>query len=89
MATIHVKTESGFECDVNDQVVNDMELLELLIEIEGGNTRMYPRVLAKTLSQEDKKALYDHVRTEDGRVPYDAIAVEINDIYSAIQGGKN
>lgn len=89
MSVIHVKTTSGFECDVNGDVLDDIEVLDYLAAIEGGEVMKYPKLLSKLFAPEVKKALYDHVRTEDGRVPYAAFDAEITDIFNAIQGGKN
>lgn len=89
MATIHVKTTSGFECDVNEAVLDDIEVLDYLAAIEGGEVMKYPHLLSKLFAPEVKRALYDHVRTEDGRVPYATFSAEISDIFNAIRGGKN
>jgi len=89
MATIHVKTESGFECDINEMVLDDMEVLDYLVAIDDGDSTKYPKLLAKILTPEAKKALYDYVRTEDGRVPYAALSPEISDIIHSIKNGKN
>ena len=89
MSVIHVKTASGFECDINENVMDDIEVLDYLAAIEGGELRKYPKLLSKLFAPEVKKALYDHVRTEDGRVPYAAFDTEITDIFNAIKGGKN
>lgn len=86
---VHVKTASGFECDVNEQVLDDVEVLDYLVAIDEGDTRKYPRLMAKIFTPETKQALYDHVRTEDGRVPYSAFGAEITDVFNAIKGGKN
>lgn len=89
MAIVHVKTTSGFECDINENVLDDMEVLDYLASIEGGELMKYPKLLSKLFAPEVKKALYDHVRTEDGRVPYAAFETEITDIFNSIKGGKN
>lgn len=89
MSVIHVKTTSGFECDVDNEVLDDIEVLDYLAAIDGGEVMKYPKLLSKLFAPEVKKALYDHVRTEDGRVPYAAFDAEITDIFNAIKGGKN
>lgn len=89
MALKHIKTSTGFECDVNESVLDDVEVLDLLAAIAGGEVIKYPRLLAKIFPDDVKAALYDHVRTEDGRVPYAAFDAEITDIFNALNGGKN
>lgn len=89
MAIKHVKTGTGFECDIDEVVLDDMEVLDYLAAIDGQDFTKYPPLLAKLFKPEVKKALYDHIRTPDGRVPYAAFDVEITDIFNGIKGGKN
>ena len=88
MAVKRIETKSGFVCDIDEAVVNDMEVLDLIVEIEKGNVLKYPALLDKLLGTELKQKLYDHVRL-DGRVPYSDVDAEISDIFSGIGGGKN
>lgn len=88
MAVVKIKTKSGFECEIDEVVVNDMEVLDLVVDIEKGNALKYPELLTKLLSEETKRRLYDHVRVA-GRVPYAAIDAEITEIFVALNGGKN
>lgn len=84
-----IKTRSGFECEINEACLDDMELLDLIADLESGESvQAYKGILDKILPN-DKKRLYDHVRTEDGRVPITAVSSEITDIFSAIKDGKN
>jgi hypothetical protein len=88
MAGKRIETKSGFVCEIDEAVVNDMEVLDLVVEIEKGNVLKYPLLLEKLLGADLKQKLYDHVRV-DGRVPYDAVDAEVSDIFSGIGGGKN
>lgn len=88
MAVKRIETKSGFVCEIDEAVVNDMEVLDLVVEIEKGNVLKYPSLLEKLLGADLKQKLYDHVRV-DGRVPYAAVDAEISDIFSGIGGGKN
>lgn len=78
---IKVQTESGFECKINDDVLNDAEILDMFIELDEGNP-IHITKAAKKLLRDDYKRLYDHIRTEDDRVPLTALAAEIADIIS-------
>lgn len=89
MAIKHVKTRTGFECDIDEIVLDDMEVLDYLAAIDGQDLTKYPLLLNKLMKPEVKKALYDHVRAEDGRVPYGAFDAEITDIFNGLKGGKN
>lgn len=74
-------TKSGFAFTVDVNAINDMEIIDAFVEIQDGNPAAYNTVVKKLFTPEQKKALYDHVR-ENGRVPLDKLALEINDILS-------
>ena len=89
MAIKHIKTGTGFECDIDEIVLDDMEVLDYLAAIDGQDLTKYPLLLNKLLGEAEKKRLFDHVRTPDGRVPYSAFDAEITDIFNGIKAGKN
>lgn len=80
-------TKSGFEFSVPEDVVNDMELFEALCDLDDGDATAVVPVVRRVLGNQ-KKALYDHLRTDAGRVPVDKVAEEIADILSAVKDGK-
>lgn len=80
-------TESGFGFEFDPENVNDMEWLELAAEAEGDPTK-YPKVIEMALGREQKKRLYDHIRTDSGRVPIDK-AMEVFREIMDIAGEKN
>lgn len=79
-------TKSGFEFSVNESTQNNMELLDALAELDDGNIAYMPKVATMILGKEQKKQLYDHIRTEDGTVPVDKFVEEIQDIFAAFSG---
>lgn len=81
---IHVKTESGFECDVNTRHLSDMRMLDDLVELDKGNAAVYPRVITRLLPPEDKERLYAHIQDEDGVVPIDRFGAELMQIFAAV-----
>ncbi len=83
MAVKHIKTRTGFEMEIDDSCIDDMELFEAVADLQGGNTLAIPTVIRKVCG-EYKKALYDHCRLESGRVPTQAITEEITDIFTAL-----
>lgn len=87
MAIKHIQTKTGFEMEIDDSCIDDMELFEAITDLQDGNTMAIPTVVRKICGV-NKKALYDHCRTEDGRVPMQAISDEINDIFEVL-GAKN
>ena len=80
-------TKSGFSFSVPEDVVNDMELFEALCDLDDGDATAVVPVVRRVLGTQ-KKALYDHLRTDTGRVPVDKVAEEIADILSAVKDGK-
>lgn len=87
----HIKTNSGFEAEIDENILNDMELLDEMIEMEDGGPKALitmSKIATKMLGKEQKGVLYDHLRTEDGRVPLDAFSAEVKEILEGL-GGKN
>ncbi len=83
-------TKSGFEFEVNDGIVNNMELVDALVEIQKGSMGAVSDLLNCIFSKEEKKCLYDHVRDESGRVPMDKCLAEATEIIQlAGEAGKN
>lgn len=81
---IHVKTESGFECDVNPRHLSDMRMLDDLVELDNGNATVYPRVISRLLPPKDKERLYEHIQDEDGVVPIEKFGEELKQIFAAV-----
>lgn len=87
------KTTSGFEFNINETVMNDMEIVDALASAETGNVlekASAVSVICKKVLGDKRKELYDHVRTDDGRVPPEAIEREMLEIFNAFgDQGKN
>ena len=64
-----IKLESGYCCEIQENVLDNMELLEKLVEAEEGHPAALISALDMILGKEQRKALFDHLRTDDGRVP--------------------
>lgn len=79
-----MKTKSGFEFEINESALDDFELFDLLAQADDGNGMAIPKVLRKMFDKETVKRLYDHLRTEKGNVPLQAINDEIVDIFHVI-----
>lgn len=82
------KTESGFEYEVDKDVMNDYELLELISEAEDTKYAIV-KVVDRVLGTDQKKRLLEHLRNEKGKVPLDLMDKEIADIFKGVQEGKN
>ena len=80
-------TRSGFAFEVDEDVASDMELFEALCDLDDGDaTAVVP--VCRIILGKQKKALYDHLRTESGRVPVEKVYEEIADILLALKDGK-
>lgn len=82
-------TESGFDFEIDEDALDDMELLEDLCALDRGELDVLPAVLGRIIGENQKKALYDHVRNEKGRVPTTAVVNEIKSIFEAAKETKN
>ena len=82
------KTSTGFECDIEDERLDDMELVDIMAEIDE-NPLLMPKLCKMLLGEEQKKRLYDHLRSEDGRVPIEATTNAIQEIFNSPGDLKN
>ncbi len=85
---IEGKTSTGFEFSIDEKLLNNMELVDAIAEVDEN-----PVAVSKVMDLLfgiQKKQLYDHLRTEDGRVPVEAVINEIMEIFEASgKAGKN
>lgn len=87
---MQITTKSGFSCDIDPDVLNDMELVDDLAEVQAGNALAISRVCLKILGKDNRTRLYDHVRNMAGRVPPDKVDAELGEILKGMgQPGKN
>lgn len=62
-------TKDGFKYSISDEALDDMELLDALTDLDEGTTTAYKHAISALLGEEQRKALYEHVRSkETGRV---------------------
>lgn len=80
-------TKSGFKFQIDPADVNDMEFIEVLADLESDITKL-PRAIVMALGADQKKKLYGHVRTENGKVPVDAV-MELFDEILTIANEEN
>lgn len=84
-----VKTSSGYECTPNEKIGNDWRFIEALEDCDSDSTVKQitgiKKMLHLMLSEEDIKALYDHVREEDGTIPTDKIMKEVTEVFEEMR----
>lgn len=87
---IEGKTKTGFFFSVEKEAVDNMELIDDLADAEDGDPLAVSRICKRVLGNEQRKQLYDYLRTPEGRVPTEAVINAILDIFYAFgQEGKN
>lgn len=84
-----IKTNSGFEIELDENTLNNMELLDALTDLNDGDGSQLSRIIPMILGKDGRKKLYDHLRLPDGRVPADAVDSELGEIMLALKSGKN
>lgn len=86
---ILAKTNSGFEIELDENVLGDQELIDALVGLEDGEFLNMSRVVLRLLGKDGRKKLYDHLRTPDGRVPAEAVAAAVGELLNSFAAGKN
>lgn len=79
-----INLECGAVVHVNPESLDNAELLDAVVEGDEGDVRAVSRILRILLNAEDKKALYDVLREEDGRVPTARVADTIAEIFTKL-----
>lgn len=88
MAMTKINTSSGFSCEINEEALQDAELLEWLVGLDDGDYKLYPKLMNKLLGVKVKEKLYNHIRTKDGRVPYESLNTELGEIFAQLGSKK-
>lgn len=84
------KTTSGFKYEIDEKVLDDMELIDAMAASQGEDPTQISTVVVKIFGEDQRKRLYDHVRTDDGRVPITEVANIITEIIESLgDDGKN
>lgn len=82
-----ITTKSGFKTSLDPKVLDNMELVDALSQANEDGISIV-KVANMLLGTDDKRRLYDHLRTDDGRVPMKPFMTEIEEILNSL-GAKN
>lgn len=82
-------TKNGFAFEITDERTDNMELIDALADIDEGNPLAVSKVLTLLLGPEQKKRMYDFVRTEDGIVSAQAVSEMLLEILATKKETKN
>ena len=88
MSMVNGKLKNGFAFQLDENVLDNMELVEAIAEAEENPVGLV-NVVRMILGDDQKKRLYEHLRTEDGRVPVGAVNDSITEILNSTHQGKN
>ena len=88
---ITAETKDGFAVELSEEALDNVELLDALAAVQDsdvGFVRM-ARTIRLLMGKEQTKKLYDHLRTEDGRVPVVALSNALGELMESFRAGKN
>jgi hypothetical protein len=80
---MEIETKSGFACEINEEALNDWEIVEKLVDAQGGDYSSMITVLRDIIGADGYQAAKDHVRKDNGRVPADKIQALFFEILTA------
>ena len=83
------KTRTGFEFRLEDEALDDYELLETLQRIDEGEYQLTTAMVDMLLGKDQKEALKEHVRGDNGRVSAQRMLEEVMEIFETSNEGKN
>lgn len=83
------KTTTGFEFELEDDVLDDYELLEVLHKVDNGEESYVVDMVDMLLGEEQKKRLKEHIKKTHKKVSATQMMAEIAEIFNATQKGKN
>lgn len=83
-------TQSGFAFSIPEENLDNMELLDALAELNENDPLQVSTVCRLLLGKDQRRRLYDHLRTPAGNVPIQAVTEAIGEIFNACgDAGKN
>lgn len=85
---IKITMGDGFKIQLDENVFDDFELVELYAKV-AKNPIWIGDLAEKLLGTEQKKALIEHLRDENGKVHTTAVMNALKEIEEAIPAAKN
>ena len=81
-------TSTGFEWKLEDDALDDMELLDARADWDRGKETGAIHACRLLLGEQQRAALYDHLRGDNGRVKATAVLNAVTEILTALREGK-
>ena len=73
----------------SEEALDNVELLDALAAVQDSDVLSLGRTIRLLMGKEQTKKLYDHLRTEDGRVPVVALSNALGELMESFRAGKN
>ncbi len=80
--------KDGFEIDIIEEATGDWEFLEVLMDIDDGETGLIVKAARMLLGKDGLKKLKDHIR-KDGKVPTLDMVSALQEIMESVNSLKN
>lgn len=75
---------------IEEENLDNMELLDAIAAVDDGDPFAMSRLCNHLLGKKEKKALYDALRDEKGRVPTASVGSAVREIFEKLgETGKN
>ena len=85
MAVVKGKTKTGFEFELDTELIDDYEVLEMYEDIKETGLGVR-KLLTRLIGEDGYNRLKEHCRKKDGTISAKRIGHEINDIMSTNVG---
>lgn len=82
-------SESGFEFEIDEEVLDDWEMLELLQEIDDGSVGKIAKAIVFLLGKEQYEKLKNFIKARDGKIKASVMIDEFTSIMNANKEVKN
>ena len=82
-------SESGFEFEIDEEVLDDWEMLELLQEIDDGSVGKIAKAIVFLLGKEQYEKLKNFIKARDGKIKASVMIDEFTSIMNAEKEVKN
>ena len=85
---ITAETKDGFAVELSEEALDNVEFLDALAAVQDSDVLSLGRTVRLLMGKEQTKKLYDHLRTEDGRVPVVALSNALGELMESFRAGK-
>ena len=80
-----MKLTNGFDAKVDENALHEWEVVELICELDNGNTTKLPALFNAILGEEQKKALVAHIKEAKGHCSVEDMSEALVDIFNGLK----